>query len=1073
MNTKLCSFLTLFLALIAHVTFAQEKTVSGTVTDDQGLPLPGVTVLLKGTNSGTQTDFDGNYSITAIEGDVLVYSFIGMQTVEYTVQNNDEINITLETDSAQLDEVVVTALGIEREKKSLGYATQEVAGNEVSDVPQANFVNSLQGKVSGLQVKPSGTMGGSSNTVIRGFSSLTGSNQALYVIDGTIIDNSNNNTSDQQRGGGGYDYGNAATDINPEDIKSINVLKGAAASALYGSRASNGAIIIETKKGAKRSGIGISINSTIMVSEVNNNTLPEYQKEYGAGYGAYYDTPYFNNYSNLDLPNGFDPSIPFTPFTEDASYGAAFDGRPVYQWNSIYPQLEGTYQQATPWLPAENDPNSIWKTGTTAINSFALSGGGETNTFRLSVTNFDQEGNLPNSSIKRNTVKFSASQDIVEDLSVSTNISYIKTDGKGRYGTGYSSENPMQQFRQWWQTNVDLEQQKQAYFDTKQNITWNPNSPADLSPIYSNNPYWTRYENYQTDTRNRYFGNFNINYSINDVFSVLGRFTFDTYDELREERRNVGSDGVSGYSRYNNRQAEYNYDLILNFNKDFGEDFNLDGNIGWNLRRNEWSDIRAETNGGLRVPGLFSLSNTSSPLLAPDEYEADKLVDGIYARASVGFKNTYYIEGTIRRDRSSSLPSSDNTYYYPSISGNILLSNLVDADWLNFTKLRANYAEVGADTNPYRIQQYYSLLNPYGDAAMASNISQINNANLKPERSKAYEFGIEADFFDRRLGLDVTYYNSTTEDLITPVDISNATGFNTTVRNAGSLENKGWEVQLRGTPIQTEDFSWNISANWTRNRSEVISLDESLSNLPLASLQGGITIDASPGQPYGAIRGTDYIYDDAGNKVVGDNGYYLLSETNNEIIGNVQPDWIGGVQNTFKYKNISLSVLIDGQKGGDIYSLDTWYGMATGLYPETVGTNDLGNPKRNTLANGGGIVLPGVTEDGQPNRTRVGFDNYNHPYGYGRDASKGHVYDASFVKLREVNLTYSFGEKIIDSTPLTNASISLIGRNLWIIHKNIPYSDPEAGLSSGNVQGYQSGAYPSLREVGASLKLNF
>lgn len=1072
MKTNLSSILTLLLMLVAHISFAQEKTISGNVTDEDGIPLPGVTVLVKGTNNGTQTDFDGNYSISASNGDVLVFSFIGMQTTEFTVTNNDDINVTLKTDSAQLDEVVVTALGIEREKKSLGYATQEVAGNEVSDIPQANFVNSLQGKVSGLQVKPSGTMGGSSNTVIRGYSSLTGSNQALYVIDGIIIDNSNNNTSDQQSGRGGYDYGNAATDINPADIKSINVLKGAAASALYGSRASNGAIIIETKKGEKQKGIGVSINSTLMVSEVNDNTLPKYQKQYGAGYGPFYSSA--DGFFNTADVNGDGVMDETTPFTEDASYGAAFDpNRMIYQWNSIYPQLD-TYQQATPWTAGANDPNSFWETGTTAINSFAIDGGGESNSFRLSVTNFDQDGNLPNSSIKRNTVKFSASQDIVENLTASTNITYIKTDGRGRYGTGYDSENPMQQFRQWWQTNIDLKEQERAYFATRQNITWNPNGINNLSPIYSDNPYWSRYENFETDTRNRYLGSFNLNYEINDVFSVLGRFTFDTYDELREERRNVGSSGVSGYTRYNNRQAEYNYDLILNFNKDFGEDFNIDGNIGWNLRRQEWNNILASTNGGLRVPGLYALSNTTSPLLAPDEYAADKLVDGIYARASVGYKNTYYLEGTIRRDRSSTLPSDNNTYYYPSISGNIILSSLIDVDWLNFTKLRANYAEVGADTDPYRIAQYYSLLSPYGDAAMASNISSINNANLKPERSKAYEFGLEADFFKRRLGFDVTYYNSTTEDLITPVDISNATGFSTTVRNAGSLENKGWEVQLRGTPIQTDNFTWNISANWTRNRSEVIELDESLNNLPLASFQGGITIDASPGQPYGAIRGTDYIYDDAGNRVVGADGYYLTSDTNNEIIGNVQPDWIGGIQNTFKYKNISLSFLVDAQKGGDIFSLDTWYGMATGLYPETAGMNDLGNPKRNYLANGGGVVLPGVTEAGQPNTTRIPFQNSNdNPYGYTNDANAGHVYDASFVKLREVNLTYSFGQKIIDSTPLTNASISLIGRNLWIIHKEIPYSDPEAGLSSGNVQGYQSGAYPGLREVGASLKLNF
>lgn len=1074
MRTKFKVFCTLIGVLFSQVLLAQESEITGTVTDNNDLPLPGVNVVIKNTSTGTQTDFDGNYSIQAQSGDVLVFSYVGLKTVEYTVENNTTIDVMLEPDSAQLDEVVVTALGIEREKKSLGYATQEVDGSEVSDVPQSNFINSLQGKVAGLKINPSGTMGGSSNTIIRGFSSLTGNNQALYVIDGIIIDNSNNNTANQTTGRGGYDYGNAATDINPEDIKSINVLKGAAATALYGSRASNGAIIIETKKGEKRKGIGVSVNSTFMVSKVNDNTLPIYQKEYGAGYGEYYGPngdQYFNS-ADIDGDGVLDPVV---PTTEDASFGAAFDGQPVYQWNSLFPQLD-TYQQATPWLAAKNDPNSVWETGTTAINSFAISGGGETNAFRLSVTNFDQDGNLPNSSIKRNTIKFNGSQDITDKLTASTNISYIKTDGRGRYGTGYDTENPMQAFRQWWQTNVDLEEQKQAYLSTRQNITWNLQGPGNTTPVYTDNFYWTRYENYETDTRNRYFGNFILDYEINDVFSVLGRFTFDTYDELREERRNVGSQGVSGYSRYNNRQSEYNYDLILNFNKDITDNINLDGNVGWNLRRQEWNNILASTNGGLNVPGLYSLSNSQSLLLAPEEYEADKLVDGLYARASLGFSNTYFLEGTIRRDRSSSLPADNNTYYYPSISGSVLLSNVIDQDWLSFAKVRANYAEVGADTNPYRIFQTYSLLDPYDGSALASNIGSINNLDLKPERTKSYEFGIESNFVDNRFGFDVTYYNSTTEDLITPVEISNATGFNSSIRNAGSLENKGWEVQLRGTPIKTENFSWNISANWARNRSEVIELDESLSNLPLATLQGGITIDASPGQPYGAIRGTDYVYNDQGQKIVDENGYYQISETNNEIIGNIQPDWVGGVQNTFTYKNVSLGFLIDVQKGGDIFSLDTWYGFATGLYDRTVGTNDLGNPLRAPLTDGadsGGLILPGVTEDGQPNTTRVAFDDYTNPYGYSSDANKGHIYDASYVKLREVTLTYNFGEKIIGNTPITNASLSLIGRNLWIIHKNIPYSDPEAGLSSGNIQGYQSGAYPAFREVGASLKLNF
>ena len=1004
MRTKFSSILTLLLVLAVQITFAQERTITGTVVDEDGLPLPGVTVLIQGTSTGTQTDFDGNYSIGAAEGDVLVYSFVGMETAEYTVANNDTIDVTLSTDSAQLDEVVVTALGIEREKKSLGYATQEVQGAEVSDVPTQNFMNSLSGKVAGLSVKSSGTMGGSTNIVIRGNSSLTGNNQALFVIDGTPISNDTPNTSDQQSGRGGYDYGNAASDINPNDIESINVLKGAAATALYGARAANGAIIIETKKGSKQKGIGISINSTFMTTSVDDNTLPVYQDEYGDGYGAFYDTPYFNTYENLDLPDGFDPNIPFTPFTEDVSFGGPFDGQQIYQWNSIYPQLD-TYQQSTPWEAAQNTPNDFWERGYTAINSVALDGGNETSTFRLGVTNLNNQGNLPNSRIKRNTIKFSGTHEFTDDFSAGANITYTKTDGKGRYGTGYDSENPMQQFRQWWQTNVDVYEQRDAYLQTGQNITWNPNSPANLTPIYMDNPYWTRFENFQTDTRNRYFGNFNLNYEINDIFSVVGRFSFDTYDELQEERRNVGSVGVSSYSRYNGRASEFNYDLILNFNHDIAEGLNLDGNLGWNLRRNENNSIRATTNGGLNAPDFFALSNSIDPMNPPDEYDATRMIDGIYARAGLGYLDTYFVEGTIRRDRSSTLPGDNNTFYYPSISTSVLLSNVLEADWLNFAKLRANYAEVGNDATPFRVLNTYALGTPFGGAGIAGNNATLNNIDLKPERTKSYEVGIEADFLDRRIGFDVSYYNTQTEDQITPVPVSMASGFTSVFFNAGTIENKGIETSLRLNPVRTEDFNWNMNINWARNRSEVLSLAQDIDNLQLAALQGGVSINAAPGEPYGAIRGTDYIYDDSGNKTVGADGYYLRTSNSNEIIGNIQPDWTGGVQNTFQYKNLSLSFLIDVQKGGDIFSLDTWYGFATGGYDQTVGTNDLGNPIRNTLANGGGVVRPGVNQNGEPNNKRADFSSYINPYGYARDANKGHVYDASFVILREANLT--------------------------------------------------------------------
>jgi len=1073
MRTKFSGFLTLILALIVQITFAQEKTVTGVITDQDGLPLPGANVVVKGTANGTQTDFDGNYSIQANTGDILVYSFVGQKTEERTVGASNAIDVSLQQDAQALDEVVVTALGIKREKKALGYATQEVKGEAVSTVKSQNFVNSLSGKVAGLNIKPSGTMGGSTQVVIRGNSSIAGNNQALFVVDGVPINNDNNNTADQQAGRGGYDYGNAASDVNPDDIESINVLKGAAATALYGSRASNGVVMITTKKGRKQKGIGVTVSSSFTMGTADKTTLPTYQKKYGAGYGPYYDSA--DGFFLLDDINGDGIDDLTTPFTEDASYGAPFDpNKMVYQWNSIYPQLGDTYQKATPWVAAENDPNYIWSAAGTMVNSVSLDGGSDKGTFRMGYTNLDQEGNLPNSQIKRNSLNFSGSLNLTDKLTATTTFNFVKTDGKGRYGTGYSSLNPMQQFRQWFQTNVDVKEQKEAYFATGENITWNPNSSSDLSPIYSDNPYWTFFENYQTDTRNRFYGNAALNYQINDWLSVLGRFTYDTSSSLQEERINVGSADVSKYSRFNNNTAEYNYDLMLNFNKDLTEKLNLDGNIGFNLRRNEWSSIFAETNGGLNLAGFYSLSNSVNPLEAPTEYEAVKMVDGAYARASFGYDDTVYIEGTARTDRSSALPKSDNRYFYWSVTGNLIFSELFDSSWLSFGKVRANYATVGSDTDPYRVFNTYTVGTPF-NGGLASNNSTKQNLELKPEEQENWEVGLEMFILNRRLGFDVSYYDTKNKDQITSVPVSNSTGYTSALLNAGTIQNKGVEVQLNATPIQSENFRWNFILNWSQNRSEVLSLADGIENLQLASLQGGVSVNAAVGEPMGVIRGTDYVYDDNGNRVVGSNGYYLTSASNS-IIGDINPDWKAGLYNTFSYKNISLGFLIDMQKGGDLFSLDTWYGYATGLYDFTAGSNDLGNPVRNPVTNdatSGGVILPGVKEDGTPNDVRANASTYANPWGYARATNSAHVYDAGYIKLREANITYKLSDKVLEQLPFTAASFSLIGRNLWIIDKNVPFSDPEAGLSSGNVQGYQSGTYPSIREIGASLKLQF
>jgi len=1086
MKLKFNGILVLLLALVAQITFAQERAVSGKVSDNTGMPLPGVSVLVKGTKAGAQTDFDGNYTIKASPSQVLIFSYVGMTTQEVKASSTT-VNVKLSADSQELSEVVVTtALGIKRDKKALGYATQEVKGEAVSNVKSSNFVNSLSGKVAGLDIKSSGTLGGSTQVIIRGNNSIAGNNQALFVVDGVPVDNSNSNTRDQTTGRGGYDYGNAASDINPDDIESINVLKGAAATALYGSRASNGVIMITTKKGKMQKGIGVTISSSFTAGTADKETLPRYQNKYGAGYGPYYDSA--DGYFGLADINGDGIDDLTTPFTEDASYGAAFDpNKLVYQWNSLYPQLTETYGKATPWVAGKNNPNYIWGTASTAINTFTLDGGTDKGTFKLGYTNLSQQGNLPNSSLKRNTLNFSASHNFTDKLKASASLNFIKNDGKGRNGTGYSSLNVMQQFRQWNQMNVDYREQEQAYLATKENITWNPNGPDNTKPIYSDNPYWTFYENYQTDTRSRYFGNAMLEDKLTSWLTIMGRFSFDTYSELQEERINVGSSDVSKYSRYNNNVSEYNYDLMLNFNKNLTEKLNLEGNIGWNLRNNVRNSIFASTNGGLNKARLYSLSNSVNPINAPTEYASNSMVDGEYIRASLGYDNFAYLEGTYRTDRSSNLPKENNRYDYFSVSGSLVFSKYIDAKWLSFGKLRANYAEVGSDTDPYRVFNTFAIGTPFNGTGIATNPGAQNNLNLLPERQESYEFGIEMSFLNKRLGFDVSYYHDLNINQITSIPLSTATGYNSAVLNAGTIQNKGWEVQFNATPLKSKDFKWDLNLNWSQNESLVVELLNGIENLELASLQGGVSINATPGQPYGTIRGSDFIYAANGKPIVNQTGSasrigtYQRTSASNIVIGDINPDWKAGLNNSFTYKNVNLSFLIDMQKGGDVFSLDTWYGYATGMYDFSAANNDLGNPVRDPIVgtpgnyapNSGGFIVDGVAPDGTPNQVRANGSVYTTAWGYARAPNKLHVYDAGYIKLREATITYNFESKTIEKTPFTNIGLSLIGRNLWIIDKSTPYADPEAGLSSGNVQGYQSGAYPAIREIGMSLKLQF
>ncbi len=1076
MKTKFSGILTLLLAFAVQLTFAQEKLISGTVSDESGLPIPGVNIVVKGTTNGTQTDFDGKYSINASAGDVLSFTYVGLKSQEVTVGASSTLNVTMQEDAAVLDEIVVTALGISREKKSLGYATQEVQGDDVSTAKDANFVNSLSGKVAGLDIKKSSTIGGSTNVIIRGYSSITGNNQALFVVDGIPLSNETFNTGDQATGGDGYDYGNAASDINPDDIESINVLKGSAATVLYGSRAANGAIIITTKKGSKKKGLGISINTSVTVGNYDKDTFAKYQDEYGQGYGPFYGSGPGEFFIEQDvLGNGVPVLTPDTG--EDGSYGGPFDPNLlIYQWDSFFPELS-TYRQPTPWVAAKNGPASIFRTGFTDTQNIALENGGENGNIRFSVTRLNQTGILPNSEIGRHTMDLSGSTNLSNKLSFTGKTTYTKNSGLGRFGTGYDSENLMTNFRQWWATNVDLDKQKDAYFATRRNISWNPSSIESLAPKYWDNPYFTRYENFNSDERNRLFGYAALTYEINDWLSLLGRATVDTFSELREERNNIGSIDTPEYSRRNINFTEYNYDFFINFDKDLGADFGVAGVIGTNYRQSKTNSITATTNGGLILPGIYSLSNSVNPLVfgSEAEFDADIRVLGVFGNASFDYKNTYFLEGSLRRDTFSTLAKGNNSFYYPALSASVIFSNLFESNIISFAKLRASYAEVGNGADPYQLVNTFNPVAGFSGNPLYSNPSTSKNPLLKEERTESKEVGLEMNFFKRRLGFDLSLYEQITNDAIIPVEISPTTGFTNTVVNSAQVSNKGLELQLYGSAIKNENFEWKTSLNFSTYKSEVLDLFGDSENILINSFFG-VTLNATKGQPYGTLKGTDYVYLN-GQKVVGADGNYLKTESRQEVIGDINPDWKAGIINSIRYKNWDFSFLIDIQEGGSVFTGDLYFGMATGLYPETAGLNELGNPVRNPITAGsdsGGIILPGVQEDGTPNTVRADFTTYENAYGrYGNAPDKQFVYDASYVKLREVTLSYTFGSKVLERLPFTGIKVSAVGRNLWIISKDLPYADPEQSFGAGNVQGFQIGAYPSVREFGLNLKFDF
>ena len=1066
MKIKFTGLLTLFLALAVQFSFAQTKEVTGTVTDGSGVPLPGVNIVIQGTTTGTQTDFDGNYAISASQGQTLVFSYVGFGDSEQVVGASSTIDVSLTAGEA-LDEVVVTALGISREKKSLGYATQEVSNEELTQTRNSNALNALSGKVAGVQISnASGNLGGSSRILIRGIGSITQENRPLIVVDGIPLDNSNYNSTSAQNGGGGRDFGDTGFDINPDDIESMNVLKGGAAAALYGSRASNGVIQITTKSGKKGKG-EVTVNTGITFEEVN--ILPQTQKLYGGGGGNY--TIGDQGGFNQATINGSTYNL--VDYATDESWGPRYEGQPVLHWDALEPGTPG-YLQTRPWVAPANDGSTLFKTGYSYNNGVAFSQAGEDSNMRMSINNTQTEGILPNTKLNKTSINFNGSTKIGDKLKVDASVNFTVTDGFNRPASGYTGESVILQLYQFGQTSLDYERLKNYRTADGTQRTWNRVAYDDPTPRYTDNPYWVLNENTAEDKRTRWYGTVGATYNFTDDFYAVAKVYGDTYDFRINQRTAVGSQAQASYSESDRDFQEINYEGRLHFDKTvFDDKLSINAFVGGNRRVNEYHFLGSNTNGGLVVPGFYNLSNSvDNPTVS--ESDTQRQINSLFGSVSLGYDNYAYLTVTGRNDWSSTLPAENNSYFYPSVSGSFIASQFINADWLSFLKLRAGYAEVGSDTTPYQLSNVFIGSNPFLGSVPFSLNNSNRNPNLLPEEKRTYEFGVEASFFNRRLGFDVTYYNELTKDLITPVQVDPATGFSSTVLNAGELENKGIEILVNATPIMTDDFSWDVTWNFAKNENTLLSLAQGLETLQIASFPfNGVSLNAVVGERYGQIRGTNYVYDDAGNRVVNANGSY--AETQDvENLGSILPDYNMGIRNTFTYKGISLGVLIDRQKGGVYRSLTNIWGNYSGILEQTAANNIREE----------GLVLPGVTgdvtynDDGSytvsntaENTQVISAQQYGTDYYFGNDAQN--VFDASYWKLREITLGYNLPKNWIGNA-FSEVRVTAFGRNLLVWGLDNDNFDPEiATTGSGNIQGSEGGSLPSTRSYGLNVQLKF
>ena len=1033
--------------LLGASLYAQEKTVTGTVTDSDGLPVADAVVK---TTSGKEayTDENGVFSIEAKQGDLVTVEAMGLPTQTFSVGAGSEYKVTLKpSETVELEGAVVTALGITRDKRSLGYASQEVKGDVIQAGRGSNALQSLSGNVAGAQISAPPPLPRSTRITLRGIGSITGENRPLIVIDGIPLANNNVNDTNTQRGGGGRDYGDGAFDINPDDVESINVLKGGPASALYGSRAVNGVIMIKTKSG-KKGREEITVNTGVAFESINQ--IPKLQSLYGGGGSSEFETV------NI---GGKDYQV--VDYATDESWGPRFNNQEVLQWYAFDPEFASDYMKTTPWRASKNDVKSFFNTGVAYTNSVSFTKSYEATNLRVSLSNVNQTGIVPNSSLKKTTASINLSNKFSDVFTVTTNLTYTRTDGFNRPEVGYGDNSVAQKMFQWGQRQLDYNKLKDYKLANGNQRSWNRTSWDDGTPAYSDNPYWVVNENTSKDKRDRFYGNVEFKYDIAPGLYAIANVMGDTYDMQISERVAVGSQAMSKYSEAYYKFTEMNYEGRLHFDKKWG-DFSLNAFAGVNRRHKTQSRLSSSTNGGLVVPNYYFIGNSLDNPTTSSFRETSE-VNSIYGMISLGYKNMLFLEATGRNDWFSSLPIINNSYFYPSVTGSFVFSEVFKPSWLNFGKLRAGVSQVSSDLTPYQTGDVLgSSINFNGTPTFIQSNTKMNPL-LKPEIKDTWEVGLEASMFNNRFGFDVTYYNEKRTDLLVPVQHSWSTGNGYKWLNAGEMTNEGVEALVNIVPLRNQDFEWKVTWNFAKNNNKVGKVSDEMDSYNLTNAPFSVQLWALSGQQYGQLRGTDFVYDDQGNKVVDANGFYEKSEVKN--LGSIIPDYNMGIRNTFTYKGVALSALIDIQKGGKFFSTSHMWGMYSGMLEETAANGVREN----------GVVADGVmwdegTKSYVKNTTEVSAYDYYKAYYNGVDSQN--VFDADYIKLREVTLSYTFPKKW--AGPFANVTVSAFGRNLatWGLDKK--GFDPEmASYGSGNIQGIEGGSLPSTRTYGMNLKLQF